>query len=99
LEKIFTYPKSDRGLIFNIYKEPKKVDSRKSIFVFLLDIFFIYISNAIPKASIKNERENEIERHEVAVNMGGLVRGIAMNIIKIYCVKISRNYLNFVYRF
>jgi hypothetical protein len=27
---IFTYPKSDRGLISNIYKELKKVDSRKS---------------------------------------------------------------------
>jgi hypothetical protein len=25
-----TYPKSDRGLISNIYKELKKVDSRKS---------------------------------------------------------------------
>jgi hypothetical protein len=29
-ERIFTYPKSDRGLIFNIYKEVKKADSRKS---------------------------------------------------------------------
>jgi hypothetical protein len=29
-EMIFTYPKSDRGLISNIYKELKKVDSRKS---------------------------------------------------------------------
>jgi hypothetical protein len=29
-ERIFTYPKSDRGLIFNIYKELKKVDPRKS---------------------------------------------------------------------
>ena len=29
--KIFTYPKSDRGLISNIYKELKRVDSRKSI--------------------------------------------------------------------
>jgi hypothetical protein len=29
-ERTFTYPKSDRGLISNIYKEPKKVDSRKS---------------------------------------------------------------------
>ena len=28
--RIFTYPKSDRGLISNIYKELKKVDSRKS---------------------------------------------------------------------
>jgi hypothetical protein len=27
-EMIFTYPKSDRGLISNIYKELKKVDSR-----------------------------------------------------------------------
>jgi hypothetical protein len=27
---IFTYPKSDRGLISNTYKEHKKVDSRKS---------------------------------------------------------------------
>ena len=29
-ERIFTYPKSDRGLISNMYKELKKVDSRKS---------------------------------------------------------------------
>ena len=28
--RIFTYPKSDRGLISNIYKELKKVDLRKS---------------------------------------------------------------------
>jgi hypothetical protein len=30
MRKIFTNPKSDRGLISNIYKELKKVDSRKS---------------------------------------------------------------------
>jgi hypothetical protein len=29
-EKIFTNPKSNRGLIFNIYKELKKSDSRES---------------------------------------------------------------------
>ena len=29
-ERIFTYPKSDRGLISNTYKELQKVDSRKS---------------------------------------------------------------------
>jgi hypothetical protein len=29
-KRIFTYPKSDRGLISNLYKELKKVDSRKS---------------------------------------------------------------------
>ena len=29
-EKIFTNPTSDRGLISNIYKELKKLDSRKS---------------------------------------------------------------------
>jgi hypothetical protein len=28
-KRIFTYLKSDRGLISNIYKEVKKVDSRK----------------------------------------------------------------------
>jgi hypothetical protein len=28
-ERIFTNPKSDRGLISNIYKELKKMDSRK----------------------------------------------------------------------
>jgi hypothetical protein len=27
--KIFTHPKSDKGLISNIYKELKKLDSRK----------------------------------------------------------------------
>ena len=30
LKRIFTYPKSDRGLISNIYKEFKKADSKKS---------------------------------------------------------------------
>ena len=29
-ERIFTYPKSDRGLISNIYKEIKKLNPRKS---------------------------------------------------------------------
>jgi hypothetical protein len=29
-ERIFTNPKSDKGLISNIYKEVKKLDSRKS---------------------------------------------------------------------
>jgi hypothetical protein len=29
-ERSFTNPKSDRGLISNIYKELKKLDSRKS---------------------------------------------------------------------
>jgi hypothetical protein len=29
-ERIFTNPKSDRGLIFNIYKELKKMDSKKT---------------------------------------------------------------------
>jgi hypothetical protein len=29
-ERIFTYPKSERGLISNIYKELKKEDSRNS---------------------------------------------------------------------
>ena len=29
-ERIFTYPKSDRGLISNIYKKLKKLDSRNS---------------------------------------------------------------------
>ena len=29
-DRIFTYPKSDRGLISKIYKELKTVDSRKS---------------------------------------------------------------------
>ena len=29
-KRVFTYPKSGKGLISNIYKELKKVDSRKS---------------------------------------------------------------------
>jgi hypothetical protein len=29
-ERTFTYPKSDRGLISNIYKELRKLDSRNS---------------------------------------------------------------------
>jgi hypothetical protein len=29
-ERIFSYPKSDMAVISNIYKELKKVDSRKS---------------------------------------------------------------------
>jgi hypothetical protein len=30
LKRIFTNPKSDRGLISHIYKEPKKLNSRNS---------------------------------------------------------------------
>jgi hypothetical protein len=33
-ERIFTNPKTDRGLISNIYKELKKLDSRKQITLF-----------------------------------------------------------------
>ena len=39
-ERIFTYPKSDRGLISNIYKELKKVDFRS--FPNLLVAFLSY---------------------------------------------------------
>ena len=35
-ERIFTNPKSDRGLISNIYKELKKLDSRNSCIVFYI---------------------------------------------------------------
>jgi hypothetical protein len=38
-ERIFTYPKSDRGLISNIYKELKKVDF---FWPFQLGIFLFY---------------------------------------------------------
>jgi hypothetical protein len=41
-ERIFTYPKSDRGLISNIYKELKKVD-------------FIYISNVAALPGLPSE--------------------------------------------
>jgi hypothetical protein len=48
LEKIFTNPKSDRGLIFKIYKELKKIDPRKP-------------NNLIKKWSTKLNREFSME--------------------------------------
>ena len=40
-ERIFTNPKSDKGLISNIYKELKKVDSRKSGLLEFLESSFL----------------------------------------------------------
>jgi hypothetical protein len=54
-ERIFTYPKSDRELISNIYKELKKVDSRKS-------------NNAIKKWGSDLNKEFSPEENRMAVN-------------------------------
>jgi hypothetical protein len=35
-ERIFTNPKSNRGLIYNIYKEPKKLYSRNPFYSLIL---------------------------------------------------------------
>ena len=53
LERIFTNPKSDRGLISNIYKELKKLDSRKS-------------NNPIKKWGIKLNKEFSTEEYQMA---------------------------------
>jgi hypothetical protein len=52
-ESIFTYPKSDRGRISNIYKEFKKVDSRKS-------------NNPIKKWGLKLNKEFSPEEYQMA---------------------------------
>jgi hypothetical protein len=52
-ERIFTYPKSDTGLIFNIYKELKKVDSRIS-------------NNPIKKWGSKLNKEFSPEEYQMA---------------------------------
>jgi hypothetical protein len=52
-KSIFTYPKSDRGLISNIYTELKKVDSRKS-------------SNPIKKWSSELNKEFSPEEYQMA---------------------------------
>jgi hypothetical protein len=52
-ESIFTNPKSDRGLIFNIYKELKKMDSRKP-------------NNPIKKWGIKLNKEFSTEEYQMA---------------------------------
>ena len=52
-ERIFTYPKSDRGLISNINKELKKVDSRKS-------------NNPIKKWGSELNKEFSPEEHRIA---------------------------------
>ena len=52
-ERIFTNPKSDKGLIFNIYKELKKMDSRKS-------------NNPIKKWGIKLNKQFSTEEYRVA---------------------------------
>jgi hypothetical protein len=52
-ERIFTYPKSGRGLISNIYKELKKVDSRKS-------------NNPIKKWDSEPNKESSPEEYQMA---------------------------------
>jgi hypothetical protein len=52
-ERIFTNPKSDRGLISNIYKELKKMDSRKS-------------NNPIKKWGTELNKEFSTEEYQMA---------------------------------
>ena len=52
-ERIFTYPKSDRGLISNIYKELKNVDPRKS-------------NNPIKKWGSELNKEFSLEEYRMA---------------------------------
>jgi hypothetical protein len=52
-ERIFTYPKSNWGLIFSIYKELMKVDSRKS-------------NNPIKKWGSELNKEFSTEEYRVA---------------------------------
>jgi hypothetical protein len=52
-ERIFTNPKSDRGLISNIYKECEKLDSRKS-------------NNAIKKWGTELNKEFSTEEYRMA---------------------------------
>jgi hypothetical protein len=52
-ERIFTYPKSDRGLISNIYEELKKLDSRKS-------------NNPIKKWGTELNKEFSTEEYQMA---------------------------------
>ena len=42
--RIFTNPKSDRGLISNIYKELKKLDSRNSFLHLILKVHIYWLS-------------------------------------------------------
>jgi hypothetical protein len=53
LERIFTNPKSDRRLVYNIYKELKKMDSQKS-------------SNPIKKWSTELNKEFSTEAYRMA---------------------------------
>ena len=52
-EKIFTNPKSNRGLISNIYKELKKLDSRET-------------NNSIKKWGIEQKKEYSTEEYRMA---------------------------------
>jgi hypothetical protein len=49
-EKIFTHSKSDRGLMSNIYEEPKNLDSRK-------------LNNSIKKCGTELYKEVSTEEH------------------------------------
>ena len=66
-ERIFTYPKSDRGLISNIYKELKKVNSRKS-------------NNPIKKSELSKEFSPEkycmAEKHLKKCSASSIIREI-----------------------
>jgi hypothetical protein len=52
-ERIFTYPKSDRRLISNIYKELKKLNSRKA-------------NNTIKNWGIELNKESSTEEYLMA---------------------------------
>jgi hypothetical protein len=50
-ERTFTCPKSDRGLISNIYKELKKVDSRKNfLFCSFYYYFYVFTVQSLPSS-------------------------------------------------
>ena len=52
-ERIFTYPKSDRGLISNIYKELKRLDPRK-------------LNNPIKKFGSELNKEFSLEEYQMS---------------------------------
>jgi hypothetical protein len=62
-ERIFTNPKSDRGLISTMYKELKKLDSRKS-------------NNPIIKWGTELNKEFSTEKHLKKCSTSLIIRGM-----------------------
>jgi hypothetical protein len=93
-ERIFTNPKSDKGLISNIYKELKKLDSRKS-------------NNPIKKWGTELNKEfstkeyqmadsQKLERTQMSLNRGMDTENVSIYIMEYYSAIKNNEFMKFL---